>query len=196
MKSVIIVSLLVIGISMVNGKLGKPFNCDSNKVILQPFATKGPLAVIHADHELYSGGVVAFVAPKLPWAFSQYFDKVTEAKYTLTKDSPEIIWQVYERGDNEFAFKNEKLKRYLKARDWWGGWKVLANGKNLGSWETFKTGCMGCPEAKYKGTFALGTAHGYFIKIKHDGADGNKLKVEQSKYCCTDTTRFSFKCKD
>jgi len=195
MKSVIIVSLLVIGISMVNGKLGKPFNCDSNKVILQPFATKGPLAVIHADHELYSGGVVAFVAPKLPWAFSQYFDKVTEAKYTLTKDSPEIIWQVYERGDNEFAFKNEKLKRYLKARDWWGGWKVLANGKNVGSWETFKTGCMGCPEAKYKGTFALGTAHGYFLKIKPDG-DRGKLKVEQSKYCCTDGTRFSFKCKD
>jgi len=193
MKSVIIVSLLVIGISMVNGKLGKPFNCDSNKVILQPFATKGPLAVIYADTEL-GAKEVAFVGPKLPYTFSQYADMGTGAKYRLTKDSPEIIWQVYERGDNEFAFKNEKLKRYIKARDWWGGWKVLANSENLGSWETFKTGCMGCPEAKYKGTFALGTAHGYFLKMEMDTR--GKLKVEQSKYCCTDGTRFSFKCKD
>jgi len=195
MKSVIIVSLLVIGISMVNGKLGKPFNCDSNKVILQPFATKGPLAVIHADAELGAKGVIPFVGPKLPYTFSQYFDMATGAKYTLTKDSPDIIWQVYERGDNKFAFKSEKLKRYIRAKDWFGGWSVIANSPNLGSWETFKTGCMGCPEAKYKGTFALGTAHGYFLKINQE-ANGSKLKVEQSKYCCTDGTRFSFKCKD
>merc|ERR1711974_587151 len=106
-----------------------------------------------------------------------------------TKDSPEIIWQVYERGDNEFAFKSEKLKRYIRAKDWFGGWKVLANSPILHLGKHSKLAAW-LPRSQIQGNFC--SRHCPWIFHQDKTRFPWRVESWQSKYCCTDGTRFSF----
>jgi len=188
MKSLVVLSLAIcIEVPMVHGNI----NCPSNKVIIKPFSTDGPLAVNPARDSL--------VGPK------------------KGSDPDLYTWHVAKKGSNKYAFKNLKNGKWLRAYDWqrgWafntgpGAWSVFADKegytKDLGSWEYFTYVGDACPKHaggdKYAGTFALKTAHGYYFEItqrkqKQDSWKDVKIwNTYQDQWRCVDRTRFTFEC--
>jgi len=178
MKSLVVLLFLAIGVPMAHGNI----NCPSNKVIIKPLSTDGPLAV-HPSY-LNKG---TLVAPK------------------KGSDSDLYTWEVKKRYGN-YAFKNLKSGKWLRALDWmadWfgsgkGKWTVFADTKKLipcvNCWENFKYAGGDC-NGKYPGTFALQTAHLYYFQIKQRTEGGKKVyKTYQDKWSCIPETRFTFEC--
>ena len=168
---------------MVHGNI----NCLSNKVTIEPYSLDGFLAVVKTGTAVAGAtSTELVVVPK------------------ESSDSDIYTWQVAKKGSNKFAFKNLKTGKWISARDWFWGKKVVVNKggstEDLGSWEYFRYAGGDCGMKKYAGTFALETAHDTYLQMKAESCSrcNNKLKYTayQKKLTCGDEARFSFKCID